>query len=123
MLNRDYVNGLIHADDAFTFLRCNRSSPAFWEMKKKELLAMFRQLGCPTIFLTLSAAETKWPELIVILTRVLENKHLVPFEGNRLEDKYIRVEFQFRGSSHIHVFIWLNNAPKYHKNNPKSIEQ
>ena len=31
MLNRDYVNGLIHNDDAFTFLRCDRSSPAFWE--------------------------------------------------------------------------------------------
>ncbi|CAF5054955.1 unnamed protein product, partial [Rotaria magnacalcarata] len=151
MLNRDYVNGLIHADDAFTFLRCDRSSPAFWEMKKKELLVMFRQLGCPTIFLTLSAAETKWSELIVILTQVLENKVItleeaenlsyekkcdlirkdpvtcVPpcgqFEGNGLEDKYIRVEFQFRGSPHIHVFIWLKNAPKYDKNNPKSIEQ
>ncbi|CAF1941174.1 unnamed protein product [Rotaria magnacalcarata] len=145
MLNRDYVNRLIHNDDAFTFLRCDRSSPAFLEMKKKELLAMFRQLGCPTIFLTLSAAETKWSELIVILIQVLENKDPVtcvryfehrlkclweillascgPFEGNGLEDKYIRVEFQVRGSPHIHVLIWLKNAPKYDKNKPKSIEQ
>ncbi|CAF1167947.1 unnamed protein product [Rotaria magnacalcarata] len=46
-----------------------------------------------------------------------------PFEGNGLEDKYIRVEFQFRGSPHIHVCIRLKNAPKYDKNNPKSIEQ
>ncbi|CAF4391999.1 unnamed protein product [Rotaria socialis] len=45
------------------------------------------------------------------------------FEGNGLEDKYIRVEFQVRGSQHIHVLIWLKNAPKYDKNNPKSIEQ
>ncbi|CAF1674443.1 unnamed protein product, partial [Adineta ricciae] len=29
MLNRDYINGLVHNDDAFTFLRCDRSSPAF----------------------------------------------------------------------------------------------
>ncbi|CAF1656335.1 unnamed protein product [Rotaria magnacalcarata] len=166
MFNRDYVNGLIHTDDAFTFLRCDRSSPAFWEMKKKEFLAMFRQLGCPTIFPTLSAAETKWSEFIVILTQVLENNVITleeaenlsyekkcdltrkdpvtcvryfehrlkclweillapcgPFEGNGLEDKYIRVEFQFRGSPHIHVCIRLKNAPKYDKNNPKSIEQ
>ncbi|CAM4956354.1 unnamed protein product [Rotaria socialis] len=142
MLNRDYVNGLIHTDDAFTFLRCDRSSPAFWEMKKKELLAMFRQLGCPTIFLTLSAAETKWSELIVILTQVKDPVTCVhcfehrlkclweillapcgPFEGNGLKDKYIIVEFQFRGSPHIHLFIWLKNAPKYDKSNPKSIEQ
>ncbi|CAF4711788.1 unnamed protein product [Rotaria sp. Silwood2] len=74
MLNRDYVNELIHNDDAFTFLRYDRSSPAFWELKKKEVLAMIRQLGCPTLFSTLSAAETKWADLIVILTQVLENK-------------------------------------------------
>ncbi|CAF4631979.1 unnamed protein product [Rotaria magnacalcarata] len=98
-------------------------------MKKKELLAMFRQLGCPTIFLTLSAAETKWSELIVILTQVLECLWEIlfapcgSFEGNELEDKYIRVEFQVRGSPHIHVLIWLKNAPKYDKNKPKSIEQ
>ena len=35
MLNRDYVNGLIHNNDAFEFLRCDRSSPAFWELKKR----------------------------------------------------------------------------------------
>ncbi|CAF1444646.1 unnamed protein product, partial [Rotaria sordida] len=74
MLNRDYVNGSIHNDDGFTFLRCDRSSPAFWELKKKEVMAMIRQLGCPTLFLTLSAAETQWSELIIILTQVLENK-------------------------------------------------
>ena len=30
MLNRDYMNGLIHNNDAFEFLRCDQSSPAFW---------------------------------------------------------------------------------------------
>ncbi|CAF4606665.1 unnamed protein product, partial [Rotaria sp. Silwood2] len=166
MLNRDYVNGLIHNDDAFTFLRCDRSSPAFWELKKKEVLAMIRQLGCPTLFLTLSAAETKWADLIVILTQVLENKVITveeaenmsyekkcdlikqdpvtcvryfehrlkclweilsascgPFRYYELEDKYVRIEFQIRGSPHIHALIWLKNAPKYDKNNPESIEK
>ncbi|CAF1458321.1 unnamed protein product [Rotaria sp. Silwood1] len=166
MLNRDYVNGLIHNDDAFTFLRCDRSSPAFWELKKKELMAMNRQLGCATIFLTLSAAETKWSELIVILANVLENKvitleeadnmsyekkcdlirkdpvtcvryfeHRVkclweilsapsgPFQGYELEDKYVRIEFQARGSPHVHALIWLKNAPKYDKNKPESIKK
>ena len=37
VLNRDYVNGLIHNNDAFECLRCDRSSPAFWELKKKKL--------------------------------------------------------------------------------------
>ena len=164
--NRDYVNGLIHNDDAFTFLRCDRSSPAFWELKKKEVMTMIRQLGCPTLFLTLSAAETKWSELIVILTQVLENKVITlkeaenmsyekkcdlirndpvtcvryfeyrlkclweilsapcgPLQGYELEDKYVRVEFQVRGSRHVHALLWLKNAPKYDKNNPESIKK
>jgi hypothetical protein len=33
---------------------------------------MVRQFGCPTFFLTCSAAESKWPELIKILKEVLE---------------------------------------------------
>ena len=166
MLNRDYVNGLIHSDDAFTFLRCDRSSPAFWELKKKEVMAMIRQLGCATIFLTLSAAETKWSELLVILTQVLENKVITLeeaenisyekrcdlirndpvtcvryfehrlkylweilsapcglFRGYELEDKYVRVEFQARGSPHIHALLWLKDAPKYDKEKPESIEK
>jgi hypothetical protein len=166
MLNRDYVNGLIHNDDAFTFLRFDRSSPAFWELKKKEVMAMNRQLGCATLFLTLSAAETQWSELIVILTQVLENKVITleeaenmnyekkcdlirndpitcvryfehrlkclweilsapcgPFQGYELVDKYVRTEFQVRGTPHIHALLWLNNAPKYDKEKPESIER
>jgi hypothetical protein len=129
-------------------------------------MAMLRQLGCATIFLTLSAAETKWSELIVILTQVLENKvikleeaenmsyekkcdlirqdpvtcvryfeHRIkclweilsapcgPFQGYELEDKYVRIEFQARGSPHIHALLWLKNAPKYDKEKPESIER
>ncbi|CAF3666138.1 unnamed protein product [Rotaria sp. Silwood1] len=166
MLNRDYVDGLIHNDDAFTFLRCDRSSPAFWKLKKKEVMAMIRQLGCPTLFLTLSAAETQWSELIIILTQVLENKVITleeaesmsyekkcdlirndhvtcvryfehrlkclweilsapcgPLQGYELIDKYVRTEFQVRGSPHVHALLWLKNAPKYDENNPESIER
>ncbi|CAF3456573.1 unnamed protein product [Rotaria sp. Silwood1] len=153
MLNRDYVNGLIHNNDAFAFLRCDRSSPAFLELKKKEAMAMIRQLGCATIFLTLSAAEKKWSELIVLLIQVLENKVITlleaenmsyekkcdlirndpvtcvryfehrlkclweilsalyaPFQGYELEDKYVRVKFQVRGSPHIHALLWLKKC-------------
>ncbi|CAF4205698.1 unnamed protein product [Adineta steineri] len=43
----------VHNDGAFAFLRFDRAPPAFWELKKKELMAMNRQLECATIFLTL----------------------------------------------------------------------
>jgi hypothetical protein len=46
-----------------------------------------------------------------------------PFQGYELEDKYVRVEFQVRGSPHIHALLWLKNAPKYDKEKPESIER
>lgn len=36
-------------------------------------MAIIRQLGVPTLFLTVSAAETKWNELLIILKKVVDN--------------------------------------------------
>ena len=53
--------------------RCNRSYEAFksirgtspyYEQAKKNLMAILRQKGCPTLFLTMSCAEYKWDQLI-----------------------------------------------------------
>ena len=67
---------MIAHDDAFKFLKTILSSPAFWQQKQKELMCMIRQLGCPTFFLTLSVAETKWPELLRILKEILDGDEL-----------------------------------------------
>ena len=76
ILNDDSLEKMISHDDAFKFLKTIRSSPAFWQQKQKELMSMIRQLGCPTFFLTLSAAETKWPELVRILKEILDGDEL-----------------------------------------------
>ena len=41
-----------------------RGSPAYWQTVQYDVLAMIRQLGIPTWFLTLSAADMKWPDVI-----------------------------------------------------------
>jgi hypothetical protein len=46
-----------------------------------------------------------------------------PFQGYELEDKYVRVEFQVRGSPHIHALLWLKNASKYDKDKSELIER
>ena len=66
---------MIAHDDAFKFQKTIRSSPAFWQ-KQKELMSMIRQLGCPTFFLTLSAAETKWPKLLRIMKEIFDDVKL-----------------------------------------------
>ena len=124
---------------------------------------MIRQLGVPTIFLTLSAAETRWTELLVILDKVLENKDITeaeakemsyvqrcdliradpvtcaryfdhrfrqlfkllklengPLGEHKIKDSYCRVEFQHRGSPHIHALLWLDNAPVFDETVPQS---
>ena len=143
----------------------DRSSPSFWQLKMKELMAMIRQIGKPDLFLTLSAAETRWNELLVILVRNLKNEvitedqaktmsfeekcdlirkdpvtcaryfdHRVrqlfkiirsqngPFGIYRVRETYIRVEFQSRGSPHVHCLLWLDGCPVYDQNIVESTE-
>ena len=51
---------------------CN--SPAYLAKKKKEAFAMIRQLKIPALFISQSAAETKWPELLRALGQTVDNK-------------------------------------------------
>lgn len=47
---------------------------------------MVRQLGTPTIFLTLSASEKRWPELIQLLSKLLNDKNLSLKEALMLDE-------------------------------------
>ncbi|XP_075158165.1 uncharacterized protein LOC142231442 [Haematobia irritans] len=158
-LNDEYIDSLIRHDDGFRILKGVRSSPAHWEAEKKKAIAMIRQFGLPTFFITLSAAETKWQELLVILAKTVDNMNIseeealnLPFgEKARLirsdaitcsryfefrfrqlfslfkmkngifDDHFVnkyywRVEFQQRGSPHVHGMYWLHEAPKVNIN-------
>ena len=116
---------------------------------------MIRQLGPANIFLTLSAAETRWTHLLRILSQVVDNTYLSdedvaqltwsqkcrlissdpvtcarhfdyciqqffnkflkstvsPF--GTLTDFWYRIEFQHRGSPHLHCLLWLSGIPVY----------
>ena len=54
----------------FAFMKSLPNSVQFWADKKNDLFAMIRQLGKPTVFLTLTANEVGWIELITILQRL-----------------------------------------------------
>ena len=84
--NKDYVGKLIKNDEGYKILKEIRSSPAYWESKKKDLLAMQRQLGPPTLFLSISAAEKMWPELLCCLYQLPENKSISIPEALSLSD-------------------------------------
>ena len=62
--NPGVVQDLICYDQAYKFMKNVWGSPAYWQHQLYEVLAMIRTLDIPTWFLTLSAADMHWPEII-----------------------------------------------------------
>jgi len=77
----------IEPDDAeelsFHILKGLRSAPAHWEAEKK-VIAVIRQFGLPTFLIALSAAESKWNELLVILSLLLASRDITEEEAAAL---------------------------------------
>ena len=113
---------------------------------------MIRQLSLPTWFMSLSAADTRWSDLLKMLAKLnngvsctdndiegltWQEKNLVQKDPvtcsryfdhrvqeflntilnsncepiGKLRDFFYRVELQQRGSPHIHMLVWIDNAP------------
>ena len=62
--NPQHLHNLVKKDRAYSFLKNIKGSPPYWQKMFYEVLSMIRTLGIPTWFLTLSAADMKWPEVI-----------------------------------------------------------
>lgn len=64
-----------------SFLQSIPNSIQYWMQRKRDVFAMIRQLGKPTMFLTLSANEIRWPHLIKILHKLSSG-----YDGTDLQD-------------------------------------
>lgn len=53
----DNEQAVLHNDTAFKFMKNIRGSPTYWNTVLLDLLALVRQFGILTWFLTLSAAD------------------------------------------------------------------
>ena len=67
--DKNAMNDFMCKDKAYRFMKIVRGSPAYYQRTFYDLLAMMRQLGTPTWFLTLSAADMKWPDMIKTIAR------------------------------------------------------
>ena len=76
VLSTDAFNNIVRLNEGFRVLRNIRGSPAYWENTKKDIFTMIRQLGIPTWFCSLSAADTKWNSLLRVLGEFLWKKTL-----------------------------------------------
>ena len=62
--NPQAVHQLVRNQVAYKFLKNIEGSPPYWQHELHDVLAMLRSIGIPTWFLTLSAADLHWPEMI-----------------------------------------------------------
>ena len=56
-------------ENCYSFMKDIRGTQAYWNSVKIQLFAMFRTLGLPTFFITLSADDNNWVDLMIILSK------------------------------------------------------
>ena len=56
-------------ENSYSFMKDIRSTQAYWNSVKIQLFAMFRTLGPPTVFITLSADDNNWVDLMIVLSK------------------------------------------------------
>ena len=144
---------MVCQDQAYLFLRQILGMPAYWQKFMYEVIAMVKQLGIPTWFMTLSCADLRWPELFqsvariqgrditvdevealsyiercqmlnanpVVMAKHFQNRvetffsEVLPSKSNPIGKVIyyaLRIEFQMRGSPHLHALIWTADCPK-----------
>ena len=65
----DMSNNPELSDSCFGFMHTMIGTIAYWQRTKLDLLSMFRTLGPPTFFITLTADDMNWPDLLYVLAK------------------------------------------------------
>ena len=67
---KESVKRLLSSENAYSFMSYVKGTPGQWRQFLFEVLAMVKQLGIPTYFLTLSCADLRWDELPYIINKL-----------------------------------------------------
>ncbi len=155
------MEGLIQSDRAYECLKKQRGGPPYLQVQQRKAFAMVKQLGIPTWFLSLSAADLYWPEFLraiaiqdgksyteeqvmaltwqercdlirhnpVTAIRMFYHRinafftHFIHSSAQPLghiTDLMAKVEYQGRGTPHLHSLLWEENAPQYIEGNEEN---
>ena len=64
------IERFVARDNAFSCMSSAKGTPAYWKQFLFDVLAMVKQLGIPTYFLTLSCGDLTWEELPYIINKL-----------------------------------------------------
>ncbi|KAL3195147.1 hypothetical protein MRX96_045735 [Rhipicephalus microplus] len=84
--DHDKVQQFIEQD--LVFIEGVPNTVQYWHKRKSKLFAMIRQLGKPTVFLTLSASEVHWPKLLELLAKLQVRPHELGFDEDEMNQRY-----------------------------------
>ena len=146
LLNGELSENPELSENSYAFMRNICGTSAYWNKAKLDLFAMFRMLGPPAFFITLSADHMNWFDLMCALAKCdgksLSNNEVIDLSTSEcrrllssyqvivaqhfshrfqafmneilngaskpireIKDYFWRVEFQQRGSPHIHSLL------------------
>jgi hypothetical protein len=74
--NPTLLRKMIDNDQGYQMLHNVQNSPSYLAAMRKNVLAMVRQEGQPTLFLTFSPSESTWTDLLMILYKLRNNDTL-----------------------------------------------
>ncbi|GBP70860.1 hypothetical protein EVAR_53524_1 [Eumeta japonica] len=106
------------------FMKTVPNSVQYWASRKRDLFALIRQLGKPTVFLTISANEIHWMKLLTVLLKL--SKKYPGKTANDLntserctlvsDDPVTCCIYFYRlvasRKPHAHILLWLNDDPR-----------
>ena len=67
---KETVKNFVVNEEAYTFMNSVKGSAAYWKNMLSDVLAMVKQLGIPSFFMTLSCADLRWDELPYIISKL-----------------------------------------------------
>ena len=86
IVNVDHAN-LSRFNRSYQVFKNVRGTSMYYEESKKNLMALLRQNGCPSLFLTLSCAEFDWPELLKEIVETVQRRKVSMEYVNSLPNK------------------------------------
>ncbi|XP_066911415.1 uncharacterized protein [Clytia hemisphaerica] len=67
---KEAVKNFVVSEEAYSFMNTVKGSAAYWKSMLSDVLAMVKQLGMPSFFMTLSCADLRWNELPYIISKL-----------------------------------------------------
>ena len=116
--NPQHIHNCFRIDRAYSFIKSIRGSPPYWQKMFYEVLAMIWTLGIPTWFLTLSADDMKWPEVIQVQYGTIYTEDEVLQLSWTMKNMWLRSNpvtaarmFQYRLDTFVTTFLKSSSKP------------